>query len=104
MFLGKYTRIEKVKFADGIESFFLTHNGIEPDYEVDLKSDFFFNGLDVIERQFVMNITSLTELLDFCAKHKISLNNRFKDGVLYAGGAADMAINKALEYAWAETL
>lgn len=103
MFFGKYTRIEKVKFTDGIESFFLTHDGIEPDYEVDLESDFFFNELDVAERQFVIDIASLSELLDFCAEHKIALNNRLETGVLYVGGAADMVVNEALEYAWAES-
>ncbi len=99
-YIGKYTRIEKIIFNDGYESFFLTHDDITEDFEVDMTSDFFFNELDIIKRETVKIVSTLEEVVQFCKEHDINFNNRLEENALYVGGCADMVVNKNLEYCW----
>lgn len=105
MSLGQYTRIERVKFKDGVETYFLTYDGAAEElFEVDIKSDFYhneFSSYDIEERSLVKNVTSLSEVIEFCKEHNISLNNRFEASVgLYTGGAADMLVKSDLTHEW----
>lgn len=100
--LGQYNRIEKVICEDGYETFLLT--GDNPDYEVDMKSDFWFNELKIINRKIIQPVSTLNEVIHFCNENQITFNacgcERLTDNTLQVGGEADMIVNSQLGYDW----
>lgn len=96
--IGKYNRIDKVVCEEGYETYLVTDE--TESHEVDVKSDFWFNELKILERKTIKTIHSLNELFNFLEQYKIDYDDRLYYGELRVGGEADMIVNKDLEYQW----
>lgn len=111
--LGQYTRIEKVVLEDSAFSpcYLLTGDNVGTDFEVDLKSYWFYDKEymgEIISREKIADVTSLQEVFDFFAAHKdeceISPIKLYEDGKtkMIVGGSLDMAIEDNLEFNWCD--
>lgn len=102
--LGKYERIDKVIYNDGTEAFLLTHNGADVSgFEVDLKSDFWFNGVEIVKRETIKTVDTLEEVVRFCKENDIKFDtcyDRLEENILKVGGEADCFVYDNLEYGW----
>lgn len=100
--LGKYNEIQRVRLqdADGEEreSFLLTGHNVDKDFELDFKSDFFFNESHVAERKTVMTVHNLTEVKMFLLVNDINLPDTWP----LVGGSRDMVIEQDLTFHWEE--
>lgn len=100
--IGRYSRIDLVKYDDGSSAYLITGNDIkENGFEVDMASDCWFNtGYEVVERKTVKEISELQDIIDFAQEHGIDLSKNYKDTHLLVGGEKDCAIFSNLEYNW----
>ena len=111
--LGQYTRIEKVELKDSAFNpcYLLTGDNVGTDFEVDLKSYWFYDKEymgEIVSREKIADVTSLQEVFDFFAEHKdeceISPIKLYEDGKtkMIVGGSLDMAIEDNLEFNWCD--
>lgn len=100
--LGKYDKIDYVKYNDGTCAYLITGEGAEiNDLEVDIESDCFFNtSFKVIERTTVKIINNIHDIIDFAKGLNIDLYPRYNGTYLLVGGEKDCGIFDNLEYDW----
>ena len=105
--IGKYDRIDFVKYNNGTETFLMCGKDVEENFEVDLKADCFFNTeFEVIERKTVMQITDLRQVIEF-VKTNLGIDLHFKNyhetGMyLLVGAEKDCLVYIDLEFDWIE--
>lgn len=93
--IGKYDRIDFVKYNNGTETFLMCGKDVEENFEVDLKADCFFNTeFEVIERKTVMQITDLRQVIEF-VKTNLGM-------YLLVGAEKDCLVYINLEFDWIE--
>ena len=103
--LGKYQRIELVKYDDGSLAYLITGDKVEDCYEVDIQSDCFFNTeFKVLERTTVQEIHSIEDILNFSKTLNLDLSFRYDGTHFVVGGANDCGICQSLEFDWIDNL
>lgn len=102
--LGKYNKIDYVKYDDGTYAYLITGEGAElDDLEVDIEADCFFNTeYTVTERTTVKNIRNIHDIIDFATSINVDLRPKYNGTYLLVGGSNDCAIYNNLEYNWIE--
>jgi hypothetical protein len=105
--LGKYTRIERVKYDNMPEHqaycYLLTADGLDAlNLEVDLESDCYFNTEYLVsKRTKAAEVHCLQDILDFTKNFMhIDISDHYKDGCLIVGGSNDCKIHDNLEFEW----
>ncbi len=99
---NRYNKIVKCKLVSKYdtydEQYLLTFNNCDNEFEVDLKSDFYFNtGYDSVSRKIAATINTINDLKTFCKEHNINIpNDCLKDNYLYIGGCRDYKLDNNL--------
>lgn len=105
--IGKYSRIEYVKYNDGRFSYIISGDNIDKSFEVDIKDNFCFNTeFDVIDRVTVKTIKNTTDIVSFARTH-IGVDMYFDNfhGIgqyILVGAERDCIIYCNLEFDWLE--
>lgn len=108
----KYNEIVKCNFRDFKNNkiiykncYLLTYKGCEPELEIDLISDLWFNTeFKATDKKLVKRVNNVEELLDFIEKEIASVYKncdymkdyilkRYEDNELACGGAEDYILN-----------
>ena len=102
--LGKYNKIDYVKYDDGAFAYLITGENAETNnMEVDIESDCDFNTeYRVTERITVRTIYNIHDIIDFAKGLNIDLCPKYNGSYLLVGGSNDCAIFDNLEYDWIE--
>ena len=101
--LGRYDRIDLVRYDDNSIGYLLTGYNVPKDFEVDIEADCYFNTeFEVVERKTVKTLKNINDLLDFTKLIDCNLNARFNGTYLPVGGEKDCYIFSNLDYCWRE--
>lgn len=101
--LGMFTRIDEVSYKNGPKAFLLTGSDIEGSgFEVDLKSDLWFNTeFEVEDRSLLAEIKSTSDILSFAKAERIKIDReRMKNGEILVGGEKDCIVHADLSFEW----
>lgn len=98
--LGKYNRIDCVKYDDGTFTYLITGEYAERNnLEVDITADCDFNTeFTVVKRITVKTISNIHDVIDFAKGLDIDLQNKFNGTYLLVGSSDDFAIFDNLAY------
>lgn len=104
--LGKYTKIDYVKYEDGTTAYLITgEEAASNGFEVDIVSDCDFNTeYTVVERKTACIINNVHDIINFAKNLNTDLSSKYNGAYLLVGGSNDCAILDDLEYDWVANL